>query len=109
MFQVLLDLFDEVVIWLSNFFRALSIKDFLGYIAAALTTVSFLPQVIQVLKTHKTKGISLAMYVIFCSGVFLWTLYGFAIQSPPVYIANIATLALATIILYLKIKNHDKK
>ena len=109
MFQALIEFFQETMTALSNLLRVLGIKEFLGYIAAALTTVSFLPQVLQVLRTHKTKGISLAMYSIFSTGVFLWAIYGFIIQSPPIYIANLITLILATTILWMKIKNHDKK
>ncbi len=76
----------------------------LGYVAGALTTIAFLPQVIQTWKTKSTKDISLVMFVTFCTGVFLWLIYGFLIGSYPVIIANIATLLLAMIILSLKIK-----
>lgn len=43
----------------------------IGPVAAILTTISFVPQVIQVLKTKNTEGISLGMYALFVSGVFL--------------------------------------
>lgn len=76
----------------------------LGYVAGTLTTIAFLPQVIQTWKTKSTKDISLVMFVTFCTGVFLWLIYGFLIGSYPVIIANIATLLLAMIILSLKIK-----
>lgn len=76
----------------------------LGYVAGTLTTIAFLPQVIQTWKTKSTKDISLVMFVTFCTGVFLWLIYGFLIGSYPVIIANIATFLLAMIILSLKIK-----
>jgi MtN3 and saliva related transmembrane protein len=76
----------------------------LGYVAGTLTTIAFLPQVIQTWKTKSTKDISLGMFVSFCTGVFLWLIYGILIDSYPVIIANVATLALAMIILSLKIK-----
>ena len=49
---------------------------FIGPIGALLTTISFIPQVLQVLKTKDVSGISLGMYIIFVLGVILWTAYG---------------------------------
>ena len=76
----------------------------LGYVAGTLTTAAFLPQVIQTWKTKSTKDISLGMFVSFCTGVFLWLVYGFLIESSPVIFTNLATLLLAMIILSLKIR-----
>ena len=77
---------------------------FLGYAAGVLTTAAFLPHVIQTWKTKSTKDISLGMFVSFCTGVFLWLIYGYMIESSPVIYTNLATLLLAMIILALKIK-----
>ena len=43
----------------------------IGIIAAFLTTLSFIPQAWQVIKTKDTSGISLGMYAMFVAGVFL--------------------------------------
>ena len=48
----------------------------IGTIAAFLTTLSFLPQAYQVIKTKDTSGISLGMYTMFVIGVFLWIIHG---------------------------------
>lgn len=77
----------------------------IGPVAAILTTASFIPQVIQVLKTKNTEGISLGMYVMFVSGVFLWLIHGIIIQDLPVIVANAVTFVLASIVLYTKIKS----
>jgi len=77
----------------------------LGLTAGTLTTLSFLPQVIKTWKTRSTKDISTGMFVMFCTGIFLWALYGLAIGSMPVIITNIVTFILAFIILLLKIKH----
>lgn len=77
---------------------------YVGYVAAILTTISFIPQVI---KSHKAKNlseISLQMYILFTSGIFLWLVYGLVINSLPIIIANAITFVLAAYILYLKIK-----
>ncbi len=77
----------------------------LGYIAAFCTTCSFVPQVLHILKTGDTNSISLAMYSCFVFGVFLWLVYGLAMQDWPIIIANAITLMLASIILLLKIRD----
>ncbi len=77
----------------------------LGYVAATCTTVSFLPQVIQTVKTRRTKDISLGMYLALFSGALLWMFYGFMLQSPPVYVTNIIVSFLCFVMLILKVKH----
>lgn len=76
----------------------------IGLLAAILTTLSFLPQAMLVLRTRQTEGISLAMYGMFTLGVAGWLLYGVLMLSLPIIIANAATLLLASLILGLKIE-----
>lgn len=78
--------------------------DNIGFIAAFLTSVSFIPQAIQVIKTKDTSGISLMMYSMFVLGVALWTIHGFIINDLAVIIANIVTFIFAFIVLAYKIK-----
>ena len=77
---------------------------FLGYVAAVLTTISFVPQALLIIKTKDTKGISLPMYILFTIGVACWLLYGIYFGMIPVIIANFITLVLAVVILTFKIK-----
>ncbi|MCH7568075.1 MAG: SemiSWEET transporter [Nanoarchaeota archaeon] len=76
----------------------------LGLLAALLTTIAFLPQVIKSWKIRETRDISLQMYVILVTGVFLWLIYGFLIKDLPLILANLVTLILVSSILFLKIK-----
>lgn len=76
----------------------------IGLLAGALTTIAFLPQVIQTWKTKSTKDISLGMFLTFCTGVLLWIIYGILVKDIPLIIANIATLSLASTILWFKLK-----
>lgn len=80
--------------------------EYLGLLAACLTTISFLPQVIQIIKTKDTKSISLKMYILFVSGTVLWFIYGVFIKNLPVTLANFITGTLALTILYYKIKEN---
>ena len=75
----------------------------IGTIAAILTTLSFLPQDYQVIKTKDTSSISLGMYTMFVFGVFLWIIHGWNIQDYNLIGANTITFVFASIILTYKI------
>ncbi len=79
--------------------------EYFGYIAAFLTTASFLPQAIKTIKTKDTESISLLMYSMFVLGVVLWLVYGIVIKDIPIIIANIFTFSLSGTILVVKIIN----
>ncbi len=79
--------------------------EIIGLAAGTLTTLSFLPQVLRAFRTRDTRGISLVMYLLFCSGVALWTIYGLLIGSLAIIAANAVTLALALAVLVLKIRH----
>ena len=77
--------------------------EFFGYLAAILTTVAFLPQLIKTLKTKKAEDVSLITLIMFITGVGSWIIYGYKISSTPILIANIITFILNLLILILKI------
>lgn len=82
---------------------ALPLTDWIGFIAAALTTASFIPQAVLTLRTRDVSGISLGMYASFTLGVALWLLYGLRLGEWPIVAANALTLLLASVILVTKI------
>jgi len=77
----------------------------LGFTAASLTTLAFLPQVIQVWRSRSTKDISLPMLITFIAGVSLWLIYGVRVNAAPIVIANAITLILNLAILRFKLKH----
>ena len=77
--------------------------EFFGYFAAILTTAAFLPQLIKTLKTKKADDVSLLTLIMFLCGVGSWIIYGYAISSIPILIANTITLILNFFILISKI------
>lgn len=81
------------------------LTDIIGSIAATLTTIAFLPQAIQVIKTKSTRDISLVMYVVFTAGVAFWLTYGILLGAVPIIIGNVVTLFLALIVLIMKLKH----
>jgi len=85
--------------------------EIIGYCAAFLTTIAFLPQAIRSWRIKDLSGISLGMYSLFTVGVGLWLIYGLIIEKWPLIMANALTFALALSILLLKIRhtsNHQK-
>jgi len=81
-----------------------SITSTIGFIAALLTTVSFVPQVLKIWRTRSAKDISLGMYSLFTLGIAAWLVYGVLIDSWPVILANLVTLVLAGSVLVMKLK-----
>jgi MtN3 and saliva related transmembrane protein len=79
-------------------------QEWIGGIAATLTTCSFIPQVWRVWQTRHTKDISLLMYTLFTLGVALWLAYGILLGSWPIIVANGVTLLLAGTVLVMKLR-----
>jgi len=83
----------------------MSLVSVIGLVAAFCTTAAYVPQVLRIWKTRSTQDISLGMFALMNFGVACWIVYGIAIASAPVIIANGATLVLAGAILVLKLKH----
>jgi len=79
--------------------------ELLGIAATCLTTPSFVPQAIKILRTRDTKAISLGMYGMLTAGTALWVIYGLAISSPGLIIGNAITFVLVVAIVVLKIRH----
>lgn len=82
----------------------MTLIDLIGTVAAILTTISFLPQAWLTFKTKDASGISLGMYCTFTAGVVLWLVYGLMLVAWPIVIANVITLSLAAVILFMKLR-----
>jgi MtN3 and saliva related transmembrane protein len=78
--------------------------EWIGFAAAFLTSVSFIPQAVMTIRTRNTRGISRGMYAMFTVGVALWLVYGLFLGSWPMIVANVVTLLLASTILALKLR-----
>ena len=82
----------------------MTLTDFIGTLAAVLTTGSFLPQAWHTFQTKDVSGISLGMYSVFTTGVALWLVYGILLTAWPIVISNAITVALASAILVMKLR-----
>jgi len=77
---------------------------FVGFIAGALTTASFIPQALKIWREKSAKEVSFLMYVIISTGIFLWFIYGIEIYSLPIILANGISFIISITILVGKIK-----
>ncbi|MEP6634602.1 MAG: SemiSWEET transporter [Luteimonas sp.] len=79
--------------------------EWLGVVAAILTTFSFVPQALRTLRTRETQGISGWMYAVFTVGVAFWFGYGIVLHSWPMIVSNAITFLLSGSILAMKLRH----
>ena len=77
--------------------------DSIGFIAALLTTASFVPQAFKIIRHRRVKDLSLTMYAMMFTGQGGWLIYGVLIQDFPLILANIIGCSLTGTILGFKI------
>ena len=77
----------------------------IGFLAAILTTFSFLPQAILTLRTRKTDEISLTMYLMLNLGIVCWLVYGLVLNDLALILSNTVTLLFSVPILLVKSSN----
>ncbi|MFH0935740.1 MAG: SemiSWEET transporter [Candidatus Omnitrophota bacterium] len=73
----------------------------IGLAAATLTTFSFIPQIIKVLKTRSGRDLSPVTLFQLSLGVALWVFYGWYLRDLIIIIANSLTLASLIVLLFL--------
>ena len=78
--------------------------EIVGYLAGLLVAVSLSPQLIKSWKTKSTKDISVAWTLTYLSGLILWIIYAYGIQSWPLFAMTIFEAAMAASLLFLKLK-----
>ncbi len=78
--------------------------DTIGMAGAVLTTVSWLPQAIQVVRSRDTAALSLTGTIAFTIGIALWLVYGLALMDWPLITSDAVTLALMAVIVAMKVR-----
>lgn len=76
----------------------------IGFLAVLTSTISLIPQIIKMIKTHSVEDISIGMISNFLATSLLWIVYGWMIDSWSVWLTNIFMLIFAVIMAYLKVK-----
>ena len=85
------------------------IGEIIGIICCTCTTVAFLPQAIKSIRTKNVSGLSLTMYLIYCTGLVFWILYGIYLKSIQMIVSDAITLSFSSIILFMILKSYFKK
>jgi MtN3 and saliva related transmembrane protein len=78
--------------------------DILGYSAGAITSLTFLPQVIKTWKVKSAKDISLLMFVIAAVNEVMWVVYGALLDNWVIILTNIIVLSMALTMIYFKLR-----
>ncbi|MEE1657940.1 SemiSWEET transporter [Microvirga sp. CF3062] len=78
--------------------------EILGFAAAILTTVCWLPQAFRTIRTKDTRSISLFAQGILTLGIVLWLIYGILVDSAPIIFSNAINFVLVGLILALKVR-----
>ena len=82
----------------------MSLIQILGLAAGTITSITFLPQVIQIWKTKSAKDLSLFMLILLILGVLLWLTYGLLVKDAAIIYTNSMVLAMSLILLYFKLR-----
>jgi len=82
----------------------MDLQQIIGLAAGALTTVSFLPQVIRTVKTRSSRDLSIGMVCFFLVGIILWLIYGIMACALPIILTNAVTFVLASVLLVFIIR-----
>jgi MtN3 and saliva related transmembrane protein len=83
----------------------MSTATLIGLAAGALTTMSWLPQVLRAFRTRSTKDFAWSWFAMFGTGVGAWLVYGIIAAAPAVITANALTLVLIAGLGLLKLRH----
>ena len=77
--------------------------DYIGYLAAILGTIAWVPQVVHTWKTKETQSLSLWTNLMVLLTVTLWLIYGLIMMAWPLILANVAAVILIGAIVVAKL------
>ncbi|MBO3697366.1 SemiSWEET family sugar transporter [Roseivirga sp. E12] len=77
--------------------------EIMGHIGAALSSITFIPQVIQAWKTKSVGDLSMTMLLIVLTSTLVWLAYAIPLNLLPVIIANSIILILSALLIYFKL------
>ena len=79
---------------------------YLGYLAGAITVLSFLPQVLRTWKTKHTKDLSLRTFALVITASALWIIYGVGKTDWSIILTNSGLIALNAALVVAKLRYH---
>jgi MtN3 and saliva related transmembrane protein len=78
-----------------------------GYLGSFLSSVTFIPQVIQVYKTQSARDLSLNMLIIVFISTLVWLAYGIGSGLWPVISCNAIICLLSAWLLWFKLSHKE--
>ncbi|MFN3615044.1 MAG: SemiSWEET family sugar transporter [Rubrimonas sp.] len=77
--------------------------EFIGYVAAVLTTAAFAPQVLHTWRSRSARDLSMGMLLAQSSGNLLWLTYAIGSGAMPLALANGLTFVLVAALVAMKL------
>jgi MtN3 and saliva related transmembrane protein len=74
-----------------------------GLVGAALSSLTFVPQVFKAWQTKRINDLSIYMILIVLASTIVWLIYGVALGLLPVIIANSIISVLCMVLLFFKL------
>ena len=74
----------------------------IGLVAAALSALTFFPQVVHTWQTRSANGLSGPMLAIGASGMILWLVYGVYEHNLPILLGNAVNLLFTLLLVFFK-------
>jgi len=76
---------------------------YLAFLAGALTSTGYLPQIAKGWKTRRLEDVSLLMPAVLGSGMVLWLIYGLVRGDPAIILANVVGSSLTAVLVLMKL------
>lgn len=83
--------------------------EILGYTAGAITSLTFLPQVIKTLREKSAKDVSMMMFIIAVVNQTMWVVYGALLSNWVIILTNAVILSMSLTMIILKLRYSDKE
>lgn len=83
--------------------------EILGYTAGAITSLTFLPQVIKTLKEKSAKDVSMMMFIIAVVNQTMWVVYGALLSNWVIILTNAVILSMSLTMIILKLRYSAKE
>jgi MtN3 and saliva related transmembrane protein len=77
---------------------------YLAFVAGALTSTGYIPQIIKGYRTRKLDDVSLIMPAVLGFGMFLWLIYGLAREDSAIIAANVVGASFTTLLVLMKMR-----
>jgi MtN3 and saliva related transmembrane protein len=87
----------------------MSALEMLGLAAGTITSITFLPQVIQIWKTKSVKDLSMPMLLLLILGVSMWLTYGILVWDAAIIYTNSMVLTMSLVMMFFKLKYNERK